>query len=328
MTSPAALPGAALRLPRTAAGRRALYLALLVGGLFALGLLGGQRAEAAEDGPTALSDASAAALSVEVRGPELKLPEPSAPERPVAEAEAADGDRSLRPVTERVVPDITEGLVPAVTERVVPAVGEHVVRPVGEVVGAVTDELEEARSEAPTLPPLSSLPVLPELPESPSSPGVPVLPGLPGLPDLPLLPGQTLPAPDLTAPDATAPEPAPASPGGEENSGESAEDGSRASYGPRFSTSYDAPAPRASAHTHRHGADSVGPTPAHHAPADGPGGALDHRATVDNGTPRHGDAHGLALNDRAPLLLVAGAAARVDADETRDEYRDIPVSPA
>ncbi|MGV9450632.1 hypothetical protein [Streptomyces sp. NPDC003635] len=326
MTSSAALPGAAVRFWRTAAGRRALYLALLVGGLFALGLLGGQRAEAAEDGPTALSDASAAAVSVEAHTPELELPEPSAPERPTAQAadahdrpapQAADAERGPRPVTERVVPAAPEGLaapeafVPAVAERLVPAVDEHVVRPVGEVVGAVTDGLEEARSQAPTLPPLSPPP------------------GLPVLPELPLLPGQTLPAPDLTAPGATAPEPtpAPAPPGDGENSGGPAEDGSSASYGPRFSTSYDAPEPHASAGAH-HRADSVGPSPAQHAPGGHPGGAPDHRATVDNGTPRHGDAHGLALNDRTPLLLLAGAAACADADETRDETRDIPVSPA
>lgn len=50
-TLSAALPGAALRMTRTAAGRRALQVGLLVGGLFVLGLLCGERADAA-DGAT------------------------------------------------------------------------------------------------------------------------------------------------------------------------------------------------------------------------------------------------------------------------------------
>ncbi|MFF1770697.1 hypothetical protein [Streptomyces sp. NPDC058249] len=48
MPLPAALPGAALRMTRTTAGRRALQVALLVGGLFALGFLCGEQAHAAE----------------------------------------------------------------------------------------------------------------------------------------------------------------------------------------------------------------------------------------------------------------------------------------
>ncbi|MEU6216878.1 hypothetical protein ABZ845_05055 [Streptomyces sp. NPDC047022] len=55
MTLSAALPspGAALRVVRTAAGRRALQLALLVSGLFALGLLGEGQAHAASGTPVA-----------------------------------------------------------------------------------------------------------------------------------------------------------------------------------------------------------------------------------------------------------------------------------
>lgn len=74
MTWPAALPGAALRVMRTTAGRRALQVVLLVGGLFALGFLCGEQAHAAEGAPLA----SAASSSSEVV--------PTAP---------ADGVRSL-----------------------------------------------------------------------------------------------------------------------------------------------------------------------------------------------------------------------------------------
>ncbi|WP_157857507.1 hypothetical protein [Streptomyces yerevanensis] len=59
----AALPGAALRMTRTAAGRRALQVGLLVGGLFVLGLLCGERADAA-DGATSGVTATGVVRSV------------------------------------------------------------------------------------------------------------------------------------------------------------------------------------------------------------------------------------------------------------------------
>ncbi|MER7570510.1 hypothetical protein [Streptomyces sp. NPDC126514] len=303
MTWPAALSGAAVRMPRTVAGRRALYLALLVGGLFACGLLGGQRAQAAEDAPTA--------LSADVR---------------TAGAEETEG---------RELPSVTGDVVPAVTERAV--------RPVGEAVGAVTDGLEEGRD---AVPPLGSLPEPPELPALPESPALlpelpalpqpptlpelpespePGLPVFPGLPELPALPVQTLPAP--------APQPAPvtsASADEADSAGTSAEDAVTAT--PHTVTPYDttapAPAHRTSAHPRHHRADTIAPAPPRHAPAGDPGGAPDHRATVDNGTPRHGDAHAVTAHHLVPLRLVPGAAAHVGADEIRDAYRDIPVSPA
>ncbi|MGW2821615.1 hypothetical protein ACWC24_11500 [Streptomyces sp. NPDC001443] len=52
MIWPAVLSGAALRVVRTAAGRRALQSVLLAGGLFALGLLCGERAHAPEGTPS------------------------------------------------------------------------------------------------------------------------------------------------------------------------------------------------------------------------------------------------------------------------------------
>ncbi|MDN0195229.1 hypothetical protein [Streptomyces sp. S.PNR 29] len=55
MIWPVALSGAALRVMRTAAGRRALQLVLLVGGVFALGVLCGEQAHAAERAPSATS---------------------------------------------------------------------------------------------------------------------------------------------------------------------------------------------------------------------------------------------------------------------------------
>ncbi|MFJ9345753.1 hypothetical protein [Streptomyces sp. NPDC101237] len=66
MTSPAVPPAPAARPPRTAAGRRALRLALPAGGLVALALLCGGRAHAAEGTPAVPSPASLASrLDVE-----------------------------------------------------------------------------------------------------------------------------------------------------------------------------------------------------------------------------------------------------------------------
>ena len=55
MTWSAALPEAALRALRTAAGQRALQMTLLMGGLLAIGLLRGERAYA-ESGTGALPE--------------------------------------------------------------------------------------------------------------------------------------------------------------------------------------------------------------------------------------------------------------------------------
>ncbi|MGW5476103.1 hypothetical protein [Streptomyces sp. NPDC004008] len=65
MTLPAALPfaGAALRVMRAAAGRRGLHLAVLVGGLFALGLLSEGQAHAADGALAAATSPTAAAAT-------------------------------------------------------------------------------------------------------------------------------------------------------------------------------------------------------------------------------------------------------------------------
>lgn len=72
---------------------------------------------------------------------------------------------------------------------------------------------------------------------------------------------------------------------------------------------------------------STAHAPAHQAPSDNPGGALGGKSAVDNGSSRHGDAHAVTLDNRAPLRLVPGAAASVDVAGTRDRHRDIPVFP-
>ncbi|MCV2464782.1 hypothetical protein OEB94_36555, partial [Streptomyces sp. ICN988] len=98
----AALPGAVLRVLRTAAGRRALHVALLVGGLFVLGLLCGGRAQAADGAPGALEDTVGRVLDVPAQTG-------SRPETPDPVVRAVQ-ERVVRPVGDVVAQTVTEGL--------------------------------------------------------------------------------------------------------------------------------------------------------------------------------------------------------------------------
>ncbi|MEU0586473.1 hypothetical protein [Streptomyces sp. NPDC006132] len=71
----------------------------------------------------------------------------------------------------------------------------------------------------------------------------------------------------------------------------------------------------------------VGHAPVEHGPGGRPDGAVGNRAVADNSTPRHGDAHAVTLDHRAPLRLVPGATARSYAAATRDRHRDVSVFP-
>ncbi|MGW0760916.1 hypothetical protein ACWD1Y_31320 [Streptomyces sp. NPDC002814] len=367
MTFSAALSGAALRVMRTAAGRRALELVLLVCGLFALGLLYGEQAHATDgDGMTSATSAEAVrqtepgdgvlaatratvgrlvsppvegggvaagdaveavasdAGSSEVDSSEVTVPQSTQADKALPHPRTPrPADRILRPVTEGVVAPVTGRVVRPVTEDVAGSVGERVVRPVGDLVGGVTEGLAEAQRN---VPPLPSLPLTPESPVLPEFPGA-LLPGLPELPLPPVLPG--LPGQTLPAPVTSAPQPGPGADGEAAGDGASEQrtDGAAAvTYGPVFVADVTSAGDATRAAGHR-----VRPTeyaPDQPAPGGDPGGALGNRSAADNGASRHGDAHAVALYHRAPLRLVAGAAARHDVGETRDRHPDIPVSPA
>ncbi|KUN26314.1 hypothetical protein AQJ23_14155 [Streptomyces antibioticus] len=275
MISSAALPGAALRMLRTAAGRRALQVVVLVGGLFALGFLCGERASAAEGVPTVTSHEVASVVPV--------------------------------------VP-VTSG---------VPVDGGKAVQPVGDLVEMATEHLTEVQAQAQAQTHLPSLPAIPAVPEFP----VP--------PEVPGLPGQTLPAPVTATPQ-------PGSPADDSTGGHGSADSrsprsshkARAArvsdeYGPSSGDASGSPVRGTAAKADRHrAAKPVGYVPTYPAPAGDLGGAVANRPGVDNGSPRHGDAQAVSLNDRAPLRLVPGGVVRTDADGTRDRHRDIPVSPA
>ncbi|WP_329256103.1 hypothetical protein OG223_32245 [Streptomyces sp. NBC_01478] len=132
--STAAMPGAALRVMRTAVGRRVLQVALLVGGLFVLGAVFGGQAQAVDGVP----------------GKPVSLGKPGIPA--VASV--------VKPVPVPV-PVLAPVLAP-VSDAV-----ERVVRPVSDVVAkTVTAVLAEVPS-LPAVPTLPSLPAVPSLPVPP-----------------------------------------------------------------------------------------------------------------------------------------------------------------
>ncbi|MEU5507073.1 hypothetical protein ACFTZ8_03215 [Streptomyces fungicidicus] len=292
MTWPAALPGAALRAMRTAAGWRAVRLALLVGAVFALGVLCGERAQAADGGPVGGTSSA------------LASPVPS-----------VTGASPLGAVT-APRPDVAGPLRPS-TGTVVRSVREGVVRPVGELV---TPEL-------PDLPDLANLPDLPVPEESGPLPEVPVLPDVPErtLPD----PDTSAPRPGAPkAPssgrDARHAQEAPGEPKAPDRPVASA---GPVLHGPAPVRSADS---AHGEYGHRTAQDAVraGPAPAPDAPADQPDGSGGNRPAVDHGKHRHGDAYAVTAHHRPPLGLLPGTTVPAEAAGTRDPYRDVPVSPA
>ncbi|MFI9750789.1 hypothetical protein ACIHDP_12140, partial [Streptomyces collinus] len=196
MSWSAALPEAALRTLRTAAGRRALQVALLVGGLMVAGLLWGERAHA-ENGVhgvgerpegragEAVDGRVLVRVAGEMRGPESEGPSgaqvkvslvPSSsssrshpPERP----SHVQRPEPPGPAAHRVVPDL-----PAVSDPSVPIGSPALPVPIG----------SPGLPDAPALPALPDAPVLPALPDAPVLPALPDAPVLPALPDAPVLP--------------------------------------------------------------------------------------------------------------------------------------------
>ena len=333
---------------RTAAGRRALQVVLLVGGLFALGFLCGEQAHAAEQAPAAsssevvptapadgvraltsdtvasvtrLTNTSTATVGRLTSIPSAPQPQPAAPDKPkpttpVAPAPApTDPKPTPNPDPSPAAPGAAGQVLTPLTGELVRSVGDRVVEPVGGLVDTVTAGLGRATAQ---IPPLSSLPSLPGLPESPSMPGLPSLPGLPPSP------GQILPAPV-----AQAPQPVVAGHPGTEGAIDDRRSGAGASgtaYRPRFVVDVAA-AGATAVHGGGQRAAGAGYAPARQTPEGDPAGAPANRAAVDNGTSRHGDAHAVALNHRPFVRLVPGAAVRAAAAGTRDRHRDIPVFP-
>ncbi|MEU9447429.1 hypothetical protein [Streptomyces sp. NPDC048277] len=302
MTSPAVLSGAAVRVLRTATGRRALQLALLVGGLLALGFLCGEQAQAAEGVSSTPSLTSVVTQNVPLR--DVLAPHHKAKQQP----HRATATR--KPVTEAVpvVPVVDKALEVPKLPKV-----RTVVRSVTETVtSTVTRTLGE------TVQQVSELPV--QLPVLPAAPVV----QLPELPIVSELPGGLLPAPVTSAPRPGQPQPPVTHDAGQDKARTKAAATAAVSYGPRITvvTRASDRALRAAAHRAVRTVDA----PTRPAPTGDPDGALG-KSAADGTASRHGDVYAVTFVDRAPLRLAPGVAARADAAGTRDRFRDIPVFP-
>ncbi|MFJ9902175.1 hypothetical protein ACIRVK_04575 [Streptomyces sp. NPDC101152] len=310
---------------RTAVGRRALQVALLVGGLFALGFLCGEQAHAADESPLASSPTAGPLAGV----PGVRsltehtvghlVPAPPAPAAATAPSDpgrpASAHHRTAVPSPRRTYPD-------PVTAPLTQGLGARVLHPVGELAVAVTDEVGKATGR---IPPLSSLPTLPVLPTGPWSPSVPEPPGLPSLPSPPGLPASpVLPLPVPQPGGAGLPTAGGSSAGG--RSGVVAVAVRGVTYGPWLATGVVGGHDPAQRDEQR--AAGARHVPLHPAPDGDPTGAQSGHSAVDNGSSRHGDAQAVSPDRRAPLCLPAGHVSRTDAAVTGDVHRDIPVSPA
>ncbi|MED7822126.1 hypothetical protein [Streptomyces chiangmaiensis] len=359
MTLPTALPfaGAALRTMRTAAGRRALHLALLVGGLLALGFLCEGQAQAADGTPPASAAPAAARTPADavrpVEGAMRRIEktvggtvgrtvkdsgsaEPAAHRaRPVPPAGSTRHGTLVLPPAGRHTPSAsrTSAARPDDVPVTRPAAPGAAVDPVASVVRTVPEVGDTLRQVVrpvvgKLLQPVGDTVVQPVgglvqtvtegLPDTPAQPSLPSLPTLSELPELPVLPG--LPA----SPVHTLPAPsAPQQPGGERGHPSAVEQ--RKSEAHAFpAAAVQVPAEQSAPHA-RHAARSPQML-VHQAPGGDPGTYGDQPA-ADGGVPRHGDAHAVAFSDRAPLPLMRGATTVVTADGTRDRHRGIPEFP-
>jgi len=312
-----------------------LQLVLLVGGLFVLGLLCGERAGAAE-----------------------RTGDETPP--PAASRDAAP--RAASTVLPSAVPSVRD-LVRTVTEDVTRTVGQTVSGALAEVrkqlptasVPPVTAPASPGTPnwpgvQVPGLPdvPAAELPGLPDLPDHPGLPdhadlpGFPDHPDLPGFPDLPDVPdGPGLPEPPASEEADPAHKPAPEEPA------DHGDGVGRITAGPTgaYSPWGDPRGAQPLAADDRTGADRTasrvmdtvaaqpgarfGYGPVRQGPSDQPAGVPGNRSSGDNNGPRCADAHAVSVEcGRVPVRLVPGAAVRAEADETRDRHGDVPVSPA
>ncbi|MFG2128136.1 hypothetical protein ACGFNV_10090 [Streptomyces sp. NPDC048751] len=302
MIWPAALSGAALRDLRTAAGRRALEVALLVGGLFVLGFLCGAQAHAAETTTTASTTTASTTTASTTTASTTTVAAPAVTTSTVTGLTGSASAGHEEPVAE--VPSVDKAL-----------------HPVRGLVKSVADGLAEAQRQVPPLPPVSSAPPLPDLPGASDGTDLPGLPALPG--QVPPKPVTSTPLPAGQAPQTSHPPVSSADERGQ-TSHRHAHTAATATYGPLPATVRAGD----TAHADTSRPARPGHVPEQHAPGGGSSGVLVGQAALGNGTSRHGDGHAVTPRHPVQPALMPGTTTRTDATGTRDRYRDIPVFPA
>lgn len=315
----AAVPsGAALRLVRAVAGRRALRVAMLLGGLLVIGFLFGERAQAA-DGPV----------------------------RPV---------ERVQPVPRAVAEPVVKPVVRSAERGVVRGVGRPVGEGVDEVAAALRKAPHPGPGELLPEQPLPSPGVGLGRGAVPAPIPLPLPTPAPLPTPTPLPSPAPLPTPTPAPAPAPAPTPAPdpqveAEPQGEGGSapgpvrragrsgGAGAESSDRAAYATAHGAGYGTGSwcgGLGSCHgADRHGdrdavaeVDGSGPGSVP-LPAPGvPGGSLGGATAVDGGASRFGgDVQAAALSGMAPVRLLEGPGLSAGSFPTRDRHRDIPEFP-
>ncbi|GAA2327135.1 hypothetical protein OKJ48_40500 [Streptomyces kunmingensis] len=317
MTTPTVPAAPAERLPRPAARRHALQLALLLGGLIGLGFLCGGQAHA--------DDASGTLGPLHV-APHHTVPHHTVPHHTALREAAGGSVQDVRTVHDRVSGDIRAEVVDPVREKVVRPVLEtvgQVTEPVGGLTGRVVGGIAAATPRP--------------LPDGP--PALPELPGLPGLPELPELPGvpghsgpvpAPAPAPPAepapTAPVATQPVHGPAA---EHEKHQASRPSAARVAGPKaYDSAWLGDVQRNGAHHASAARHTAAPQPAAPGAPPRPDGALVANTSAGDGnSTRHGEVHAAAFGSRVPVLLPPGAFASGVAAPVADRYRGIPEFP-
>ncbi|OIK04949.1 hypothetical protein [Streptomyces monashensis] len=299
MTFSAALLGTTVRVLRTAAGRRALQLALLVGGLFVLGFLFGEQAHAA-DGTAARGTATTSVTYVTSVSPLTPSDSGTAAQQHPARTAGKNTVTSAHDVHNGQGAPGVQGVLSTVTGTV-----STVNRTVSTVIGTASTVVRTVEgATGRVLPPSLPLPDPAHPAPSPQGQGA----GTASRPASPVgTPAPAHPHPHHTRTDArgAAPVPAPFT-----------------SYGPEA-----APRPAYALHPARTAGSTVAVAgPGRPAPAGTPNGVPGKQAT-DGTASRHADAYAVTLGHHASLRLVSGTAVRTDAPRTRERHRDIPVFP-
>ncbi|OAH13124.1 hypothetical protein STSP_34490 [Streptomyces jeddahensis] len=304
-----------------------LQVALLLGGLFVLGMFCGERAHAAESAG-ALGDAAA---TREVQSPVTGLGTSEQTPGPVHRVVRPAVEPAAEPaVTATAKPTEQPTAQPSVKPTANPAVrptAQPTAKPVDEVVGRAAEEQAGERVDESAVRPVRQLVdravgALSDVAPSadPDWQDLSELPGLPGFPGAPSLPGGILPGGDgVQPPQGTTGD----QPGGEAM----VEDGARTSPDAEYGSAYGPCTQIALADRDlmdRHHGGAVRPV---HVPARTPGGvptgAIVNQSLVDTTSLRHGDLHAASFAEGAPFrLMLCGTAATDDAG-VRDRHRDI-----
>ncbi|MFF7010024.1 hypothetical protein ACFY9Y_01480 [Streptomyces fimicarius] len=310
---------------RGTAGRRAVQVGLLVvflGGLLALGILAGGRAEAQErpdPGPLTSSVADAVPEDAATEAAAREAAEPSA--RPVAEraadpvAPAVDRAAERTAHQQTAAPQVQQARQgqQAVRESAAPARVRDAVVVATEDAGDTGDAVERVAGEV--------RPLVPDLPGL--LPLLSVLPVPGGGSDAPGAPSPSVPGAGRGAEDGTAKPGDAAAGASDESAGREAGRGARAPFSaPETPAVPDGSGTPGAGHV-----QSPAPTPAQDRAPFGPCGDLARTATADVQGPRGGDLHAVPAPGGPHAALVRGAGLPATAAPIPDRSGEILAFP-